>query len=121
MGKPFENAEAWRSARTLAGQAYAPCQRAPLSKDFGLRDQLQRAAVSVMNNIAEGWESLRALEKRQTYNIARRPCGEARSMSYVLRFDSQFISREPQIDLPAACAQTGKLVPGLIRALGDRS
>src|SRR5271155_2486503 len=74
MGEPFENSEAWKSARMLTNEVYIPCRREPLARDFGLRDQLQRAAVSVMNNVAEGWESLHVAEKRQAYNIARRSC-----------------------------------------------
>ncbi|MEY4198455.1 MAG: hypothetical protein RLZZ265_195 [Verrucomicrobiota bacterium] len=120
MGEPFENSEAWKSARGLTNRVYSLCQRAPLSKDFGLRDQLQRAAVSVMNNLAEGWESLNPGEKRQAYNYARRSCGEVRSMSYVL-LDNKFISAAEQQDLLAECVHTGKLITGLIRALGDRT
>ena len=120
MGEPFENSEAWKSARVLTNQAYALCRREPLARDFGLRDQLQRAAVSVMNNVAEGWESLNPGEKRQTYNYARRSCGEVRSMTYVL-LDNHFISATEQTQLLAHCIQTGKLITGLIRALGDRT
>jgi len=98
---------------------YSLCHQAPLSKDFGLRDQLQRAAVSVMNNIAEGWESLHAAEKRQAYNIARRSCGEVRSMSYVL-LNNKFISGNEQINLLQLCVQSGKLISGLIRSLDNR-
>src|SRR5437660_12101699 len=93
MGEPFENSEAWKTARTLTNEVYELCRHEPLSKDFGLRDQLQRAAVSVMNNVAEGWESLHVAEKRQAYNVARRSCGEVRSMSYVL-FDNKLDIRE---------------------------
>ena len=120
LGEPFENSEAWKSARGLTNRVYALGQRAPLSKDFGLRDQLQRAAVSVMNNLAEGWESLHPAGKRQAYNIARRSCGEVRSMSYVL-LDNRFISPEEQQALLAECVHTGKLITGLIRSLGDRT
>ena len=69
MGEPFENSEAWKTARTLTSEVYSLCRREPLSKDFGLRDQLQRAAVSVMNNIAEGWEAfiLRRNDRRTTW------------------------------------------------------
>ena len=119
MGEPFETAEAWKLARSLTNLAYSYCRREPLSRDFGLRDQLQRAAVSVMNNVAEGWESLHAGEKRQAYNIARRSCGEVRSMSYVL-LDNKFISETDQSELVSLCVQTGKLISGLIRSLGDR-
>jgi four helix bundle protein len=119
MGEPFENSEAWKSARVLTHEVYSFCKREPLAKDFGLRDQLQRAAVSVMNNVAEGWESLHALEKRQAYNIARRSCGEVRSMTYVL-LDNKYISATEQTNLQKLCIQSGKLISGLIRSLGDR-
>lgn len=72
-----------------------------------------------MNNVAEGWESLHVLEKRQAYNLARRSCGEVRSMSYVL-LDNKFITQAEQTDLVAQCVQAGKLISGLIRSLGDR-
>ncbi len=119
MGEPFENTEAWKLARVLVNHVYSLCRREPLAKDFGLRDQLQRAAVSVMNNVAEGWESLGPGEKRQAYNYARRSCGEVRSMSYIL-FDNKFISAAEQAELLALCVQSGKMITGLIRSLGDR-
>jgi four helix bundle protein len=119
MSEPFENSEAWKAARALTNEVYSLCRRDPLSRDFGLRDQLQRAAVSVMNNIAEGWESLHIAEKRQACNIARRSCGEVRSMSYVL-LDNKFISAPEQINLLQLCVQSGKLVSGLIRSLNKR-
>jgi len=119
MGEPFEKSEAWKSARVLTNEVYAFCHRGPLAKDFGLRDQLQRAAVSVMNNVAEGWESLHLAEKRQAYNIARRSCGEVRSMTYVL-LDNKFISAAEQTNLLQLCVQSGKLISGLIRSLGER-
>ncbi len=120
MGEPFENSEAWKSARVLTNQVYSLCRREPLARDFGLRDQLQRAAVSVMNNLAEGWESLHLAEKRQAYNYARRSCGEVRSMSYVL-LDNKFVTLPEQEHLLSLCIQTGKLISGLIRSQGDRN
>ncbi len=119
MNEPFENAEAWKMARSLTNLVYGHCRREPLARDFGLRDQLQRAAVSVMNNIAEGWESMHAAEKRQAYNLARRSCGEVRSMSYVL-VDNKFITASEHAELAAGCVQAGKLVSGLIRSISVR-
>jgi len=119
MGTSFEDAEAWKAARMLTNLAYSFCRRDPLARDFGLRDQLQRAAVSVMNNIAEGWESLHVAEKRQAYNVARRSCGEVRSMGYVL-LDNKFVSPPEHAQLAALCVQSGKLISGLIRSLGER-
>ena len=119
MSEPFEHSEAWKSARLLTNEVYSLCRREPLAKDFGLRDQLQRAAISVMNNVAEGWESLHLAEKRQAYNYARRSCGEVRSMSHVL-LDNKFISASEQTNLLQLCVQSGKLISGLIRSLDNR-
>ncbi len=115
----FEDLDAWKMARELTNEVYGLCRREPLSRDFGLTDQLRRAVVSVMNNIAEGWESINVGEKRQAYGYARRSCGEVRSMSYVL-LDNHFISVEEQSALLARCIRTGKLVSGLIRSLDKR-
>ncbi len=102
----------------LTNYVYDLARRDPLARDFGLRDQIQRAAVSVMNNIAEGWESLHALEKRPACNLAHRSCGEVRSMSYVV-IDNKFVSTA-HAELTALCIQSGKLISGLLRSLGDR-
>ena len=121
MQKPekFEDLEAWQAARALTNEAYQLARRKPMSRDFGLCDQFRRAALSVMNNIAEGWESLHIAEKRQFYNWSRRSCGEVRSMSYVL-LDNNFITIQEQQTLLKSCIRSGKLVSGLIRSLDKR-
>ena len=118
--RSFEDLEAWDAARELTNKAYQLSRREPLSHDFGLCDQLRRAALSVMNNSAEGWESLHLAEKKQFYNWARRSCGEGRSMSYVLP-DNKFITSEEQQTLLKFCMRAGKLVSGLIRSLDNRN
>ena len=122
MQKPekFEDLEAWQAARELTNEAYRLARREPMSRDFGLCDQFRRAALSVMNNIAEGWESLHVAEKKQFYNWSRRSCGEVRSMSYVL-LDNSFITAQEQQTLRKSCIRTGKLVSGLIRPLDNRN
>jgi len=117
--KTFEDLDAWTAARELTNEVYALCRREPLSRDFGLSDQLRRAAVSMMNNIAEGWESFHVAEKTQFYNFSRRSCGEVRSMSYVL-LDNQFISASEHAELRERGARSGQLVSGLIRSLKQR-
>ncbi|MFZ5496351.1 MAG: four helix bundle protein [Verrucomicrobiota bacterium] len=119
MSEPFENADAWKMARTPTNTAYGYCRREPLARDFGLRDHLQRAAAAVMNNSAEGWESLHVAEKRQACNIARRSCSEVRSMRCVL-LDTQSISTPAHSGLGSLCEPSGKPIRGLIRSLGDR-
>ena len=115
----FEELDAWKMARGLTNEVYSFSRRDPLSRDFGFVDQLRRAALSVMNNIAEGWESIGLGEKRQAYVYARRSCGEVRSMTYVL-LDNHFITEEEQVILLGHCIRTGKLISGLIRSLDNR-
>src|SRR2546428_13117609 len=52
----FEDIEAWKKARILANSIYDLTEKPKFARDFGLRDQIQRSAVSVMSNIAEGFE-----------------------------------------------------------------
>ena len=54
--KRFEDIEAWRKAREITRQIYGVSNNGPFAKDFGLRDQIRRASVSIMSNIAEGFE-----------------------------------------------------------------
>jgi four helix bundle protein len=116
----FEQLEAWRTARELVRQGYFVFRRSPASKDFGLKDQFQRAAVSAMTNIAEGFERVHSAEKLQFYNIARASCGEVRSLSYVM-IDAGYISAQEHEQILAHVAQTGKLVSGLIRSTRARA
>ena len=116
----FEDRDAWRVARDLTAQVYTLCRREPLARDFGLCDQLRRGAVSVMNNISEGWESRHVAEKIQFCNFARRSCGEIRSMSFVM-LDGGFINESEQRKLRDHCIRSGMLISGMIRSAESRS
>jgi len=116
----FEQLEAWRAARELVRAIYAFFRRKPAALDFGLRDQVQRAAVSDMTNVAEGFERIQAAEKLQFYNIARASSGEVRSLSYVM-LDAGYISETEHTALLALVAKTGRLVSGLIRSTRART
>jgi four helix bundle protein len=116
----FEQLEAWRTARELVRANYSFFRRKPAEHDFGLKDQVQRAAVSAMTNIAEGFERIHPAEKLQFYNIARASCGEVRSLSYVM-LDAAYISIQEHEQILAKVAQTGKLVSGLIRSTRERT
>jgi four helix bundle protein len=115
----FEQLEAWRTARELVRSVYLFFRRKPAALDFGLRDQVQRAAVSAMTNIAEGFERVHPAEKLQFYNVARASCGEVRSLSYVM-LDANYISEQEHKTLLELVAQTGRLVSGLIRSTRAR-
>jgi four helix bundle protein len=116
----FEDLDAWKVARALTADIYTLCRREPLVRDFGLCDQLRRAAISVMNNISEGWESQHQAEKIKFYSYARRSCGEVRSMSYVL-LDGDFITESEQHGLRNQCIRSGMLVSGMIRSAESRT
>lgn len=79
----FEDLEVWKEGRHLTNRIYDVTEDTRFSRDFGLRDQIQRAAVSVMSNIAEGFERGGNQEFIQFLYIAKGSCGEVRSQLYV--------------------------------------
>jgi four helix bundle protein len=79
----FEDIDAWKTARILTSKIYSLSAEGPLSRDFGLRDQLRRAAVSVMSNVAEGFERGGDKEFLQFLSLAKASCAEVRSHLYV--------------------------------------
>ncbi len=109
----FEELDTWQEARTLVNGIYALTREPILARDYGLRDQIQRAAVSVMTNIAEGFERSGGPEKLHFYNIARASCGEVRSLLYVVE-DNYPASAEKSVQLRNSAIKTGKLLSGLI-------
>ena len=81
--KNFEELEIWQEARRLTQAIYQFTKREKFSRDFSLRDQIQRAAVSIMSNIAEGFERGGNQEFVQFLYVAKASCGEVRSQLYV--------------------------------------
>jgi four helix bundle protein len=116
----FEDMRAWQEARALTRAIYAAARQGQLSKDYGLRDQLQRAAVSVMSNIAEGFERVNKQEKLHFLNMARASCGEVRSLLYVCS-DTQLLDQTTISHLQSSCIATGRLISGFMRSLRTRS
>ncbi len=81
--KYFEDLEVWKEARRLTREIYRLTQDGKFSRDFGLREQIRRAAVSVMSNIAEGFERGGNQEFIQFLYVAKGSCGDVRSQLYV--------------------------------------
>ena len=79
----FEELWVWQQARELVKEIYEDLRSGSGSKDFGFREQIQRAGVSVMNNIAEGFERFTEIEFARFLDVARGSCG--RSAEHVLR------------------------------------
>lgn len=82
--KSFEELEIWKDARAITKAIYQLTRDPKLAKDFVLRDQLRRAAVSVMSNIAEGFERGGNQEFIQFLYVAKGSCGEVRSQLYIV-------------------------------------
>ncbi|MDB6140359.1 MAG: ribosomal protein, partial [Verrucomicrobiaceae bacterium] len=90
-----------------------------MQRDFGLKGQITRAAVSVMSNIAEGFERLNLKEKGHFYNIARASNGEVRSLLYVIA-DVYPSHADVSRNVQSFTVKTGKLMTGLIRSTAQR-
>jgi len=81
--KRFEAIDCWKKARDLTKSIYSISLGATFSKDFALRDQLRRSSISILSNIAEGFERDGNKEFVQFFSIAKGSCGEARAQLYV--------------------------------------
>jgi len=79
----FEDIQAWKDSMVLADAVYSASNTGPFAKDFGLRDQMRRAAVSISSNIAEGFERNSKPEFIRFLSIAKGSAGELRSQLYL--------------------------------------
>ena len=87
----FEEIQAWQTARQLTNLVYQFTSLSAFSKDFGLKDQIRRASVSVMSNIAEGYESRTDTQFVNFLGMARASSGEVRAQLYIA-LDQKYIS-----------------------------
>ena len=115
----FEDLHAWKQARLLVRDAYGICRDTKLGKDWELKDQIQRASVSVMTNIAEGFERTGTQEKLHFYNIARASCGEVRSLLYIVEDNFPHLAAQA-IGLRNSSIGVGKLITGLFTSTKNR-
>ena len=89
----FEDIEAWKTARELTVLIYKFTTQRMFTRDFGLKDQIRRAAVSVMSNIAEGFESQTQAQFIRYLGLAKASAGEVRSQLYIAS-DVQYLTKE---------------------------
>lgn len=111
----FEDILAWQKARDLAKSCYSLSQDV---RDYSFRDQFQRASVSIMNNIAEGYERQSTKDFQKFLFIARGSCGEVRSMLY-LGSDLGYISKSDFDDLHGRALEISRMLYGLVKKLDN--
>jgi four helix bundle protein len=112
----FEDIEAWQKARELTKAIYATSNESKFSRDFGLRDQIRRASVSVMSNIAEGFDRGGNRELVQFLYIAKSSAAEVQAQLYVA-LDVGYIDQEKFKELYDLASNTGRMIGGFIRYL----
>jgi four helix bundle protein len=112
----FEDIDAWKAARALAGNVYSLSAKGPFSRDFGLRDQIRRAAVSVMSNVAEGFERGGDKEFLQFLSLAKASCAEVRSHLCVA-LDQAYLTRKQFEELKEQAETVGKMLAGFMSYL----
>src|SRR5690242_10609767 len=89
----FEEIEAWQTARELTKLVYSLTEEGKFSRDFGLKDQICRASVSVMSNISEGFESQTQAQFIRYLGLAKASAGEVRCQLYI-SYDLDYITQE---------------------------
>lgn len=109
----FEEILAWQKSGKLTTDIYEIFKD---NNDFSFRDQIRRASVSIMNNIAEGFERKSNNEFRHFLFIAKGSCGEVRSMLY-LSLKLGYISHTQFSDLKSESVNISKMLSGLIKTL----
>lgn len=112
----FEEIEGWQLARKLTREIYSVSSQGAFAKDFGLRDQIQRASVSVMSNIAEGFERGGTKEFIQFLSVAKGSLGELRTQLYVA-LDQEYIDQPTFDQLNHLADETARKIGGLISYL----
>jgi len=112
----FEDLVAWQKARELTKQIYVLSSKGAFGKDYGLRDQIRRASVSVMSNLAEGFDRGGRAEFHQFLVVAKGSCAEVRSQLYVA-MDTGYLSKDDFGAVSNLASEVSRIVSGLRSAV----
>ncbi len=115
----FEDIIAWQKARVLTKMIYDVTSDGPFARDFGLRDQIRRAAVSIMSNIAEGYERISPAEFHRFLLISRASCAEVRSQLYIA-YDVGYLKVNTFDELQTVALEVSRLISALSLATERR-
>jgi four helix bundle protein len=114
--KTFEDFEVWKDGRNIVNQIYDLTRHTAFAADFALKDQLRRASVSIVSNIAEGYESQTENVFIRHLGIAKGSCGEVRSQLYVA-FDQHYVSKTEFNTVAEQCRKTSRRLSALMKYL----
>jgi four helix bundle protein len=112
----FEGLIAWQKARMLTKQIYQLTTTGEFARDFGLRDQIRRAAVSILSNIAEGYDREGRAEFHHFLVIAKGSCAEVRSQLYVA-YDAGYIEETHFDLLKSSTEELSRVIAGLRKSV----
>jgi four helix bundle protein len=110
--KRFEDLAVWGKAKELSVAVYRVTAQGRFNRDFGLRDQMRRASVSVMSNVAEGFDRYSRAEFRHFLSIARGSASEVRSQLYLAR-ELGYLAEAEFHDLHARCVEISRMLAAL--------
>ena len=114
MGKGFEDLVVWKKAKELAVLIYKITSDSKISKDFGLRDQIRRSAVSIPSNIAEGDERETDKEAVRFFYIAKGSLAEMRTQ-LMIALEVGFLTNDKFLEIDQYCSEIGKMLGGIIK------
>jgi len=112
----FEDIKAWQEARGLTKHIYLLTRSGDFARDFALRDQIRRSTISILSNIAEGFERRGDKEFIQFLYIAKGSCGEVRAQLYIA-YDVGYLAEPEWQQLIEQCQRISKMLSGLITYL----
>jgi len=112
----FEDVESWKAAREVTRLIYSASLNERFSKDFALYNQIRRASVSILSNIAEGFERSGNKEFLQFLAIANGSCGEVRAQLYVA-LDQNYIDKLEFERISNKLLETSRLISGFMKYL----
>ena len=112
----FEDIESWKLAREITKLIYAVSSTGDFCRDYALVNQIRRASISILSNIAEGFERGGNKEFLQFLAIAKGSCGEVRAQLYVA-FDQNYIDEEKFKEISSKLLETNRMISGLMKYL----
>ncbi|WP_372807021.1 four helix bundle protein [Pontiella sp.] len=115
----FEDIDGWKKGRELARLVYSFSRRAEFSKDDGLKDQITRASVSIMNNVAEGFDGGSDAEFIRFLICAQRSITEVKSCLYVA-LDNEYIGEDDFNKAYSLANEANYLIGGFIKYLKSK-